>query len=290
MWFGGIQYAFEPSEETSLMLGSPRRARARGIRLEEEVRVRDLRRTADLIELVTDQGNYRARVVVGADGAKSVVRKSISRQRIPHTARLLEVHLPDGRTGALEEHALFDFSKIVEGLQGYFWDFPLPAPPTGIEIRTCGVYDARVYSSGARYPLKRALQEGMERQQHRGEGIPLEGHPFRWYHWRAPISAPQILLVGDAAGSDPVVGEGISFALGYGQVAAGALQDAFAMGDLSFTSYRRRLLRHRTGRYLIRRVVGAHLLYGLPSTFLLRLFWPLIGWLADKVMIDWGKA
>jgi flavin-dependent dehydrogenase len=263
--------------------------RARGVRLEEDVRVRGLRRTGYHMELVTDRGIYRSRVVVGADGAKSVVRKSISRQRFQQTARVLEVRLSIGQPKAPPQRALFDFSRITDGLQGYYWDFPSPASLSGGSMRTRGVYDARVYSRAPRYPLKRALQEGMTHQNDRIDELALQGHPFRWFHWRAPISAPQILLVGDAAGSDPVVGEGISFALGYGQVAADALQDAFTRDDFSFTSYRRHLLRHRTGRYLMRRVVGARLLYGLRSRPLLCLLWPLIGWLAEQVMIDWGE-
>ena len=55
---------------------------------------------------------------------------------------------------------------------------------------------------------------------------------------------PRILLVGDAAGADPLVGEGISFALGYGEVAAAAIESAFASQDFSFEDYRDRLLNH----------------------------------------------
>ena len=44
----------------------------------------------------------------------------------------------------------------------------------------------------------------------------LKGHPIRWYDPFNPVSVPRVLLVGDAVGADPIFGEGISMALGYG--------------------------------------------------------------------------
>ena len=263
-------------------------ARERGLELEEGVRVRGVRPSNGLVEIVTDRGDYRARAVVGADGAGSVVRKVIARQRLPQAARLLEGQRPASSQNGREGRALFDFSHIHHGLQGYVWDFPRPAVPCGHAMRTFGIYDSCVYPRAPRVSLKGTLGESLACQDDQLDKYRLEGHPFRRFHRRGPFSAPRLLLVGDAAGADPVAGEGISFALGYGEVAAGALQDAFAQGDFSFADYRQRVLRHRTGRYLSRRAVGARFLYGLRNRYLLRLLWPLIGWLAEQVMIDWG--
>lgn len=263
-------------------------ARERGLELEEGVRVRGVRPSDGLVEIVTDRGNYRARAVVGADGAGSVVRKAIVHQRFPQTARLLEVQLPANSQNGQDESALFDFSHIHNGLQGYVWDFPRPDAPHGQAIRTFGIYDSRVFPRAPRASLKGTLGESLARQGDQLDKYHLEGHSFRCFHRRATFSAPHVLLVGDAAGADPVAGEGISFALGYGEVAAGALRGAFARDDFSFADYRRRLLRHRTGRYLSRRAFGARLLYSLRNRHLLRLLWPLIGRLAEQVMIDWG--
>lgn len=259
-------------------------ARQRGLRLGENTRVRELALREGLVELVTDQGRFRARAVVGADGSKSLVRRLVARRPLHQTARLLEVRQPAGPENPRKGVALFDFSGIEDRLQGYVWDFPTPG--VGEAMRTWGVYDSRIYPGLPRASLPEALEEGMLR--HGGQlGAPLEGHPLRWFSARAAFSAPHILLVGDAAGTDPVVGEGISFALSYGEIAAGALQDAFARGDFSFADYRRRVLRHRAGRYLRRRVLGARLLYGVRNRFLLRALWPLIVWAAGTFFIDW---
>lgn len=67
----------------------------------------------------------------------------------------------------------------------------------------------------------------------------LQGHPIRWFDPCAPLGRPYAILVGDAAGVDPLFGEGIGCALMYGQEAARAIERAFASGDFSFRGYRR---------------------------------------------------
>ena len=47
-----------------------------------------------------------------------------------------------------------------------------------------------------------------------------QAFPIRTFVPGAPIAAPHALLVGDAAGCDPLMGEGISYALEYGIMAA----------------------------------------------------------------------
>jgi len=92
----------------------------------------------------------------------------------------------------------------------------------------------------------------------------LEGHPIHWFHPSSIFSANRVLLVGDAAGIDPLWGEGISFSLGYGQVAARAIAQAFERNDFSFSSYREYLLEHEIGKALINRLQLADRLYRSP--------------------------
>lgn len=259
-------------------------ARRRNLEIQEEVQVTGIHAAADLVEVYTNRGNYQARVVVGADGSGSIVRRSVPNDRqISNIARLVEIY----QTGEqLSTTAIFDFSYIFQGAQGYFWRFPSPSPEH--PANSWGVFDSRLFSSQSHGSLKHILDQGLE--QHNGSINPyqIEGHPLRWYHPKSAIAAPRILLAGDAAGTDPVVGEGISFALGYGEVAALSLKDAFDRNDFSFSDYNRRLHRHRTGRYLRRRFMAAQLLYGIRLAPLYRLVWPLLGWVAENFFIDWS--
>jgi flavin-dependent dehydrogenase len=58
------------------------------------------------------------------------------------------------------------------------------------------------------------------------------------------MSGNRVLLAGDSAGVDPLLGEGVSFALHYGEVAAKCILEALKTDDFSFSSYREELSRH----------------------------------------------
>ncbi|MBN1314418.1 MAG: NAD(P)/FAD-dependent oxidoreductase [Anaerolineales bacterium] len=259
-------------------------ARRREIQIQEEVKVKDIHATRDLVEVLTNQGIFRTRVVIGADGSASVIRRAINKNQTGSSlARLVEIRRPASKPSAT---ALFDFSWLGRGIQGYFWEFPYPSEQ--ITMHSWGVFDSRLYSGESHGSLKKVLDQGLEQYEGAVQEYRLEGHPLQYFHPRTILSAPRVLLVGDAAGTDPVVGEGISFALGYGELAALSLQRAFEKDDFSFSHYYRQLTRHRTGRFLKRRLVAAHLLYGLDSPKLYRMVWPMIGWLAQRYFIDWS--
>ena len=93
------------------------------------------------------------------------------------------------------------------------------------------------------------------------------------------VAQPRVLLVGDAAGVDPLFGEGISFALGYGTVAAASVADAFSRQDFSFASYQRQLRRHPLFLHLRLRTQLARFAYLLKYPWLFRAGWRLARWI-----------
>jgi flavin-dependent dehydrogenase len=109
------------------------------------------------------------------------------------------------------------------------------------------------------------------------------GHPIHWFSPRNQFAFPRVVLVGDAAGADPLFGEGIAPGLAYGQVAAQAVQQAFSSGDLSFRNYRRLLTRSYVGRYLMTHWVAAQVGYQLNGHALfMHLLWTIgaaLAWL-----------
>ena len=125
------------------------------------------------------------------------------------------------------------------------------------------------------------------------EKYDLQGHPIRMYHPGSPLSIPHVLLVGDAAGADPLFGEGISLALGYGKLAAGELVRAFQTGDFSFHRYSHRVMWSALGQTLFARWLIAQFLYSLHSAWFQSWFWrtwkPLIILVAWFFVLNWGR-
>jgi flavin-dependent dehydrogenase len=113
----------------------------------------------------------------------------------------------------------------------------------------------------------------MAERQRKLEDYPLKGHPIHWFDPQGMFSRPRLLLVGDAAGVDPLLGEGISFALAYGEVAAAAISEAFARQEFSFAGYRSRIVAHRILSHLPMRARLARLAYRFNYPWLVRLFW-----------------
>lgn len=266
-------------------------ARQRGIKIIEGTRVRKVTPIDGGVAVETDRETYTARAVVGADGSLSVVRRAVPGTRTGHTARLLEFYIPPEHTSPVnQDKSIFDYKPIGQGVQGYVWDFPMLSD--GQPARNRGIFDLRMYN-GPQQDLRPILQQIVAQDGLKMEDYTLHSHPIRWFDPEDNFAAPHILLAGDAAGVDPSYGEGISFALGYGELAAHELKTAFLRDDLSFTGYKERILTSRMGVVLKRRRRLAATLYGIRNLNIQRLIWWrlnfLLKWYVNNFLIDWAK-
>ncbi|MFG0332039.1 MAG: hypothetical protein ACF8TS_01630, partial [Maioricimonas sp. JB049] len=228
-----------------------------------------------------------------ADGATSIVRKLVDPNAPTRLARLVELYTPaeppQGRSDHAADEAYIEFSCVPTGIQGYVWSFPTHGENG--PMRNWGVYDSRTVPGKTGGSLKPVVADWLQTQAHSLDDYLLEGHPIRMYHPRGVFSAPHALLVGDAAGTDPMFGEGIGPALGYGKYAAEALQDAFARNDFGFAGYGTVVRKSELGKSLTRRANAAELAYRLRSplaqTFIWRRLGPLIRWYLQGRVFNW---
>jgi len=276
------------------------KTRERGITIQEGTTVQKVQPDAGGVSVTTDRGMYYARAVVGADGSNGVTRRCALTNAPVHTARLLEVLTPIqpaseqesiARENRNAKTAVFDFFPLPKGIAGYAWDFPTQVK--GQPMRCWGIYDTNLLAHKRRPPLAQPLAQEMAQQGFDLSHHEIQGHPIRWFDPRNPLSAPRVLLVGDAAGVDPIFGEGISLALGYGKVAARELINATNRGEYSFHGYKQRVLRSALGQTLIVRWGIARILYRLHWAWFQKLFWrygkPVILPVAWLLVLNWAR-
>jgi geranylgeranyl reductase family protein len=191
---------------------------------------------------VTVDGRTRGRVLVGADGAGSVVRRSIDLSRGP-VAVALRGYAPVMPSTHGTQTIVFGDGRHPS----YAWSFD-----RGDGLANIG-YGEGIRPGHAK-PTRQALLDRLERllpgstrgsTRWRGHHLPLSS--WRWTPGRGPV-----LLAGDAAGLvNPLTGEGIHHAVATGLQAGRAAAEAIAAGRPGAAATRyRRLARPALTRHL----------------------------------------
>lgn len=250
------------------------KAEAVGVQVRQGEAVRDVSTHADYVEVKTSKKVIHAKVLVAADGSRSTVRQKLKWDDESRVARLLEILTPEDAIKEVEFRdriAVFDFSRATYGLQGYYWDFP--SLVKGQPFMNRGLFDSRSRPDRPKADLVMELRNALDTRDRKLDDYKLKGHPIRWFDRNGRFSTPRVILAGDAAGVDPLFGEGISFALGYGDVAADAIIDAFEQQDFQFSDYRKRVLNHSLLKQLPTRTRLARMAYALKHPWLMKLGW-----------------
>jgi flavin-dependent dehydrogenase len=231
---------------------------SRGIVVRDGVRVLSVHPTTRGVTVRTNDGDIVADVVVGADGVGGICRRALGVAETPHRAQAIEVDTERVASDLPPRTVFFDLSR--RDLPGYYWEFETLV--NGRSLVSRGVYYLKTANLARPLEIEAVLSEELARR-----GLSLGAHrkkryAERGFHASGAMARGRVLLVGEAAGIDPVTGEGIAQAIQYGQAAGPYLARKLSEGDLQFADWPRAIRRASIGRDLLVRSAALRLAYG----------------------------
>lgn len=243
------------------------KARQVGVEIREDESVMAVQDLENGIEVVTGRGRYRGRMIIGADGAMSVVAQQCfpgrRYRKIP--ALESECHGETPHAFQLNQTALI---SLRAAKRGYGWAFP---KKNGLSL---GVGE---FVGGANRPKKSFEQFVRHEAAFAGLSIPSPlGHPLPIAHqqanrnghrWTGSLVRRRAALVGDAGHLvDPLLGEGIYYAIRSGQLAAVSVAATLRNGMHRLDDYERMAEEEFGAEFRVAARFGK-LIYGLPRSW-----------------------
>lgn len=182
------------------------------------------------VTVETDQGTLHAKLLLGADGAHSVINKktgAIPVDKDHYCAGLRQYY---ENVEGFNEGNFIELYFFRELLPGYLWVFKLPGGKANVGL---GILSSEVTKKKINIKetfrrlmetnpsLKKRFENAKPLESIKGYGLPLGSK-------KRQLSGNRYLLLGDAASLiDPFSGEGIANAIRSGRVAAEVVEECF---------------------------------------------------------------
>jgi geranylgeranyl reductase family protein len=195
-----------------------------GVDLRDRTPLRKLTPEQGGWRIETPSGEFRARTVIGADGAVSPTARAVGLRKDAKLGIAMDADIEVD--AAIQKEwattAIFDFGIVP---RGYGWSFP-----------KANSFSIGVGTIDSRFPAVRDhMNSLMDRHDclRNPRSFKMRSAPIPFWTHHEPLATGGVFLAGDAAGLvDPLSGEGISYALRSGAAAA-IYADAWLSGDES---------------------------------------------------------
>ncbi len=270
-----------------------RAARDAGLEIVEYCRVVGVEQVNGCVRVRTDDRDFEAPVLVGADGSGSIVRRMVFGGGKETIGRALMTDLPADANKDVEfteRRYRFDFRCVTAGIKGYAWSFPCLID--GRPHLNVGIYDQLPRegkdSGGGQAAmlgeLVRAFPE-LPLAGLRDRELSFRAYPIRWFDRSDRYARGRVILAGDAAGVDPLMGEGISCAFEHGKLAAEAIERFLGGDSRALADYDRELHWGAIGWKLRKLAFAARHFYGPYHRVFFRL--SRLSRRAQEIGLDW---
>ncbi len=201
-----------------------------------QLKIQDISTTDEAVYLDSNQRKLTAPLIIGADGAHSVVRKKLANYQMDKHHHCAGIRAYYENVADTHPDNYIELHFIKDLLPGYFWIFSLKNNLANVGI---GMLSSEVSKRSVNLKQKfnkiitqhpqiaPRFADAWQTDKVRGFGLPIGSR-------KLSISGHRFLLTGDAASLiDPFTGEGIGNAIRSGRVAAAHIQQCFATGNFS---------------------------------------------------------
>ncbi len=231
------------------------KAKESGVNLRDNEMVMSAKELRDGIEVSTEKGIYTARILVGADGANSLIAKTIGMKSKRSSALGLETKIKADRALLNEMNGTVRID-LGYSSYGYSWLFPKG------NYLSAGI----VCLTGGTKKPQDLFYEFIEANSLEKEGVErIFAHPLPlFYPNKKSFSKGNIVLIGDAAGLvDPFLGEGIYNALWSAKIASEVIAGALENSKTCLVPFNKRV-HQEIGPHLREAWKVARIIYSAP--------------------------
>ncbi len=198
---------------------------------------KDIQATNENVELTLADGRkISSSIVIGCDGAHSIVAKKLANFKVDHRHYSGAVRAYYKNVAETSGSEMLEIHLVKGFLPGYFWIFPLTDNlcNVGFGMLSSDIKERRI---DLKTSLKEIISSSTQLSSRfanavlvddvKGFGLPLGGK-------QRPISGNRFMLCGDAASMiDPLTGEGIGNAMLSGLYAAQQIRKCFEKNNFS---------------------------------------------------------
>lgn len=202
----------------------------------ENTAVRDITVIESGVQLATKSEAIAAQLLIGADGAQSMVARKLAGHELNHQHHGAGLRQYWEGIKLMEPYGTLDLCFPASIQPGYFWIFPLAGNRYNVGVWMISEH-LKSKNLNLRAEFERLIAEDPQLAPKFKNAKPLEsvkGFGLPLGTQSRPLSGNRFLLVGDAAGLiDPFTGEGIGNAIRSGRIAAEVAVEALASNDFS---------------------------------------------------------
>jgi menaquinone-9 beta-reductase len=220
-----------------------------GAKYKENCRVTDYKIYDDKVVVFAKQDQktiqFVAKIIVGADGSRSIVRRKLLKKDTDETYQLVGLRAYYDNVNGPNDR--MDVYFIGDNFPGIYWFFPEGKNGANIGLATLSK-TFPTQQSQIKSLLTKHISENKDIKKRIGNGNlrnKIEGWPIMFYDAKKPVTGNRTLLVGEAAGLiNPLSGDGIQYALLSARWATEIIVSCHAENDFSekaLSGYKKRL-------------------------------------------------